>query len=64
MANDEAKKTVKAKEDKSKAPTGKADKSKSEKKKETEAKSAQPVVLDKDYKARLFVDYQQRVVRR
>lgn len=62
MANDEAKKNVKAKEDKGKAQPAKSDKDKADKKKETESKGAQTVVVDKDYQARLFLDYKKRVV--
>jgi large subunit ribosomal protein L5 len=55
-------KDAKNKDVKGKAVQAKPDKGKGEKKKDGESKSVKPVTIDKDYQARLFVDYKNRVV--
>ncbi len=62
MAKEAKEKDAKGKEVKGKAVQAKPEKGKSDKKKDGEAKSAKQVVIDKDYQARLFVEYKNRVI--
>lgn len=61
MAKEAKEKDAKGKDAKGKPAQVKPDKGKADKKKEGGAKSEQQVVVDKDYQARLFVDYKNRV---